>query len=164
MGENTLALHAALCRPDREGYLRIQYPEIAPSLPQGRDDAFGIVGTAIHHGQQNAVDFQRWVDLPPYLSHRSQQQLQTLGGQVVGLTWDKNAVRHCQSVDGQHTQRWHTIDQNVVIIPLDRAQVAAQHKFPAYGVHKTYLKTGQANVGGHQIDTLNIFQDAPVLW
>ena len=164
MGENALTLYATLCRPDRERHLRIQYPEITSGLPQGRDDAFCIVGTAIHHGQQDAIDFQQWVDLSPYLGHRSQQQLQALGGQVVSLTWDKNTVRRCQSVDGQHTQRGHTIDQNVIIIPLDRAQVATQHKFPAHGVHKTYLKTGQADVGGHQIDTLNILQNAPVLW
>ena len=81
MGENALALHATLCCPDREGYLCIQYPEIAPSLPQGCNDVFRVVSTVIHHSQQDAVDFQRWVDLPPYFGYRSHQQLQALGGQ-----------------------------------------------------------------------------------
>ena len=43
MDENALALHAALCRPDREGYLRIQYLEIVPGLPQGRDNVLVLL-------------------------------------------------------------------------------------------------------------------------
>ena len=39
------------------------------------------------------------------------------------------AVRCRQSVDGQHTQRGHTDNENIVIVPLDRSQVAPREPY-----------------------------------
>ena len=40
----------------------------------------------------------------------AQQGKKVLLVEVVGLAGNKNAVRRCQGVDGQHTQRGHTVD------------------------------------------------------
>ena len=39
-------------------------------------------------------------------------------------------------------------------------KTTTKHKLPAHGVHKAHLKAGQADVGGHKVNTLNVLQDA----
>ena len=50
------------------------------------------------------------------------------------------------------------------ILPLQRVQILPQDGLTAHGVHQRYLHTGQLDVGGHQIYTLRVMQDACLLY
>ena len=47
----------------------------------------------------------------------------------------------CQRIDGQHTQRRHTVKKNVIIILFDCIQVLPENGFPAHGIDQCYLHT-----------------------
>lgn len=61
------------------------------------------------------------------------------------LKEDLHAYQHivgsCQRIDGQHTQRRHTVKKNVIIILFDCIQVLPENGFPAHGIDQCYLHT-----------------------
>lgn len=81
------------------------------------------------------------VDLPLDLVDGSKQLFQTLCRKVCCLNRYQHIVGSCQRIDGQHTQRRHTVKKNVIIILFDCIQVLPENGFPAHGIDQCYLHT-----------------------
>ena len=106
---------------------------------------------------------QSGVDLPTHLTDGLQQLLHPLGRKILCLYGNENAVRSCQGVDGQHSQRRHTVDENVIIVSSNGFQILFQDGFPAQGVYQRYLHAGKGDVGGQQVNALRMRKDS-VRW
>ena len=71
VGVYTLALHAAFLCPDRAGDLGAENIDLAAvSLAQKGGDLFRKVRAAVHHRQQDTINLELGVDLPPYFANR----------------------------------------------------------------------------------------------
>ena len=161
MGEDALALGAGLFGPDRVGYLGAEYLDFAAvGLPQQGCNLFSKVGAVVHHRQQDAVDLELGVQLPLDLVDGGQQLLQALGGQILRLNGDYDPVGGGQGVDREHTQGGLTVNQDMGILSLHCVQILPQDGLPAHGVHQADLHAGELDVGGHQVHTLRVVQDA----
>ena len=67
---NAFALGADLRRPDGLRNVRREHFQFAAvGVAQQRTDLAGVVCSAIHHRQQNPVDAQLRIDLPPYFGN-----------------------------------------------------------------------------------------------
>ena len=111
------------------------------ALPNQIADVLGVIGAAVHHRQKNPFDFQFGVDLSLDLVDGSKQLFQTLCRKVCCLNRYQHIVGSCQRIDGQHTQRRHTVKKNVIIILFDCIQVLPENGFPAHGIDQCYLHT-----------------------
>ena len=74
----------------------------AVGTPNQVVDLLSIVGAAVSHGQQDALDFQFRVDLPSDLLHGLQKLFQAFRRQVLRLHRNQGGVRRCQCIHGQH--------------------------------------------------------------
>ena len=71
MLENAPAYGTDLRSTDRPGNGLVEHFDLAAvSTPNQVVDLLPIVGAAVRHSQQDALDFQFRVDLPPDLLHR----------------------------------------------------------------------------------------------
>ena len=147
MGVDARSLGGDFRGPHGAGNLRIKHLDApAVGIADQRSNFPGVGGSRVHHGHEDAVDLQPRVDLPMHLGDGLQQLLQTLGGKVVGLHRDDDPIRCRKGVDGQHAQRRHAVDEDVII----RLAVVVQHIFQrglaAHGVDQGHLHAGQRNV------------------
>ena len=79
MLEDTLAHSTDFRSTDRPGNGLVEHFDLAAvSTPNQVVDLLPLVGAAVRHGQQNALDFQLGVDLPSNLLHGLQKLFQTL--------------------------------------------------------------------------------------
>ena len=80
VGKNALSSAAGFCGSDGKGDLRSEHTDFLAVVGAQRcNDLLGFVGAAIHHREQDAVDFQLRVDLPLDLCDGLHQQVQTFG-------------------------------------------------------------------------------------
>lgn len=142
MLEDTGSLCADFLCTDRAGNVGLVNLQLsAVALPNQIADVFGVVGAAVHHRQKNPFNPQFRVDLPLDLVDGSKQLFQTLCRKVCCLNRYQHIVGSCQRIDGQHTQRRHTVKKNVIIILFDCIQVLPENGFPAHGIDQCYLHT-----------------------
>ena len=80
--------------------------------------------------------------MPPHLIYRLQKLFQALGRKVLCLYGDNHAVRSGESVDGQHPERGHTVDEHIVVLALHAIQVLLEYLFSVHGVDEGYFHTG----------------------
>ena len=103
---DALALGADLRCPDRLRNVRCEHFQlVAVGIAQQRTDLAGVICSAVYHRQQNPVDAQLRIDLPPYLGDGLQELFQTLGGKILRLHGNENAIRCRKRVDREHPQR-----------------------------------------------------------
>jgi hypothetical protein len=95
-------------------------------------------------------------DLSPHFVHGLQKLLQSFGREVFCLNGNENAVCGSKRIDCQHTERRHTVQQNVVVIALHGIKVLLQDFFAAHGVHKRDFHAGQFYIGRHEINPLAV--------
>ena len=129
-------------------------------LPDQIADLLSVVGAAVGHGQQNTLNFQLRVDLPPNLLHGLQKLLQAFCRQVLCLHRNQSSVCRRQCVNGQHPQRWHTVQQNKIVLPLGAVQHLLEHLLPVHTVHEGYFQPCQFDVGRNQVNALCMLQNA----
>ena len=99
------------------GNLRIKHPNpAAVALADHGAHILGKIGAVVHHGQKNTADPQALVDALLDALHRLQQLVHALGGQIVRLHGDDNAVRSGQGIQRNETQGGRTVDENIVIV------------------------------------------------
>ena len=75
------------------------------ALPNQIADLLAIDGAVVRHGEQDTLDFQLRIYLPPDFANRLQELLQTFGGEILRLHWNQCGVCRSQRIDGQHSQR-----------------------------------------------------------
>ena len=147
MGKDALTLGAGLLGPDRVGYLRIEYLDVpAVGLPEQGADLPGKVGPAVHHRQQDAVNEQLGIDLPPHLAHGLQELFKPFRREVLRLDGDDQAIGSGQGVDGEHTQGGLAVQQDVGVLFPNRVQILPQDGLAAHGVHQRHLHAGELDV------------------
>ena len=76
---------------------------------QSGHDLPSFIGSGIHHGKKNAIDFELRVNLSSDLRDGVQKKIQTFGGQKRWLRGDDDAVCGREGVDGHHTKRRRTV-------------------------------------------------------
>ena len=130
-----------LCTDGTGNICLVDFQLSAVALPNQIADVLGVVGAAVHHRQKNPFDFQFGVDLSLDLVDGSKQLFQTLCRKVCCLNRYQHIVGSCQRIHGQHTQRRHTVQKNVIIVLFDRIQVLSENGFPAHGIDQSYLHT-----------------------
>jgi len=81
-------------------------------------------------------------------------------GSLMGLCWDNHAVSSRKSVDCQHPQARHTVNEDSIVILFHFIDAGFQHAFTAYGVNQPYFQPRQLNVGREQVNALVMVQDA----
>ena len=70
------------------------------------------------------------------------------------------SISDSQRIQSDHTKRRHTINQYIVIIVFDLAQIASQNGFTAHCGHKHHFHSRQLDVGREQIDIFLVMQNA----
>ena len=81
MLENARAHGTDFRSTDRPGNSLLEHLDLAAvSTPNQIVDLLSIVGAAVGHGQQDALDFQLGVDLPPDFLHSLQKLFQAFRG------------------------------------------------------------------------------------
>ena len=129
-------------------------------LPDQIADLFSVVGAIVGHGQQNTLNFQFRVDLPPDFLHRLQKLFQTLCRKILRLHGNQGSVCRRQCVDGQHPQRGHTVQQNKIVLPLGTVQHLFQHLLPVHAVYEGNIQPCQFDVGRDKVNALRMVQNA----
>ena len=163
MSKDALSGFRCFYCPNRPGDFGAEDPNlIAHGSAHGRNDGPGIVGAAVYHGEQNTVNVQSGIDLPSHAADRTQQQVQTFGGQIVGLGGDDDPICGNQGIDGHKAQGRHAINENVIVAFLQPLQYIPHNCFPAQSIDQHYFHTGQFNVAGEQIHMLFMPDDAIV--
>ena len=158
---NALALGADLCRPDGLRDVRREHFQLAAvGVAQQRTDLAGVVRAAVHHCQQNPVNTQLRIDLPPYLGDSLQELFQSFCRKILCLHGNENAVRCRKCVDREHPQRRHTVDEDVIIVTLYGVQILFKNLFARHGIHQRNLQTGQLDIRGHEVYPLRMMQNA----
>ena len=155
MLENALACRTGFSRTDRPwNSLLKNLQMLSVCLPNQVADLLSVVGAAVGHSQQDALNFQFRVDLPPYLLDSLQKLFQTLCGKVLRLHRNQGSVCRRQCVDGEHPQRGHTVQQDIIILPLCPLQHLFEHLFPVHAVHEGNFQPCQFDVGRNQVNAL----------
>ena len=111
------------------------FPAVA--LPNQIADVFKMVSCGCPPSSEESFNPQFRVDLPLDLVDGSKQLFKTTAaGKVCCLNRYQHIVGSCQRIDGQHTQRRHTVKKNVIIILFDCIQVIPENGFPAHGISR----------------------------
>ena len=70
------------------------------------------------------------------------------------------AICRRQRIQSDHTERRHTVNQYIVIIVFDLAQIASENGFTAHCGDKHHFHSRQLDVGREQIDIFLVMQNA----
>ena len=93
MGKDTFPIGSSFCRPDGVGDGRAKHLQLGSvGFSQKATDFPGVIGPAIYHSQQDAVDLQLRIDLLADFVDGLKQLLQTFGGQILGLDRNEDTV------------------------------------------------------------------------
>ena len=158
--ENAFSGRAGFGSADRTGNGLVEHFDLAAvSTPDQIVDLLSIVGAAVGHGQQDALDFQLGVDLPPDFLHRLQKLFQALRRQVLRLHRNQGGVRRCQGIDGQHPKGRSAVQQNEIVFMLCPFQHLFQHLLPVHAVDNGNFPPCQFNVCRNQVNALRMVQD-----
>ena len=76
------------------------------------------------------------------------------------LHGNQRGVSRGQSVDGEHPQRGHTVQQDIIVLPLCPVQHLFEHFLPVHAVYQSHLQSCQFDVGRDKVYALCMVQDA----
>ena len=101
MGEDAFPFSTALDCPDAHGDLAIEHLHAAAVCGTDKvNNVPGEVGTAVHHGDENAFHLEIGVHFALYLAVGLEQQLQSFCREELRLGGDQHAVGCDKRVDG----------------------------------------------------------------
>ena len=100
---------------DRPGNGLVEYFQmLSVALPNQIADLLAVDGAAVRHSEQDALDFQLRVYLPPHFANCLQKLFQTLGREVLRLHRNQCRVCRRQCIDSEcspaeynRTRVWH---------------------------------------------------------
>ena len=98
--------------------------------------------------------------MPLCPGNRSHELFHAFQRKVVRLHWYQNLICCRQSVDGQHPQRRAAVQEYNVVLVADGVQVFPQDGFPAHDVHQRDFHCGKVDVGGEEVHTFLLVEDA----
>ena len=116
MLENALTHGTDLRSTDRPGNGLVEHVDLtAVGTSNQVVDLLSVVGAAVGHGEQDALDFQFRVDLPSDFLHGLQKLFQAFCRQILRLHRNQGGVCRCQCIDGQHPKGRSAVQQNEII-------------------------------------------------
>ena len=71
-----------------------------------------------------------------------------------------DAVRRTQCVQRHHAQRWHTVDEGIVVTILHGGQKLPHDRFTAHGIDQRDLQRRQFDVCRQQVNAGIVMQNA----
>ena len=146
---------------DRPGNGLVEYFQmLSVALPNQIADLLAVDGAAVRHSEQDALDFQLRVYLPPHFANCLQKLFQTLGREVLRLHRNQCRVCRRQCIDSEHPQRGSAVQQNIIVLAFGTVQHLFEHLFPVHAVDKGNFHSCQLNVGRDKVNTLIMVQDA----
>ena len=107
---------------------------------------------AVNLCQQNPQNGQPGIQPSMYLANSLDKLLQTLYRKISRLHRDQHTVRCYQGIDGDHSQRRHTINQDIIISGFYPVQVQAKHLLPAHNIYKGSFQSGKFDVGRNKVN------------
>ncbi len=137
---------------------------LSVGLPNQIADLLPIDCAAVRHGEQDALNFQLWIYLPPYFLHSLKQLLQTFRRKILRLHRNQSGICRRQCIDCQHTERGGTVDQDIVVLAFCVFQHLFHHFFPAHGIHQSHFQPGQFDVGRDKVNALRMVQNPFAGW
>jgi hypothetical protein len=93
-------------------------------------DIRGQVRAAVEHRQHDALDGKGGIEVVTDEVERGDQLGEALQGVVLALGWDQHRLGRGEGIDGQQTERWRAIDEDVVVVGGGDAQDAGQTALP----------------------------------
>ena len=147
MLENTLTHGTDFRSTDRPGNGLVEHLDLAAIGTSNQVvNLLPVVGAAVGHGEQDALDFQFGVDLPSDLLHGLQKLFQALCRQVLRLYGNQGGVCRCQCIHGQHPKGRGAVQQNKVVFMLCTFQHLLEHLFPVQAIDKGNFQPCQFDV------------------
>ena len=137
---------------------------LSVGLPNQIADLLPIDGAAVRHGEQDALNFQFQVYLPPYFLHCLKQLLQPFCRKILCLHRNQCGICRCQRIDRQHTERGSAVNQNIVVLAFCAFQHLFHHFLPAHGIHQSHFQSGQFDVGRDKVNALRMVQNPFAGW
>lgn len=137
-------------------YFIIEHYKEANKQAELYDDLADLVEAAV---QTDTVDSQARINVLPDLSNGLHQLGHSLCRKILRLHGNDYAICRRQRIQSDHTERRHTINQYIVIIVFDLAQIASQNGFTAHCGDKHHFHSGQLDVGREQIDIFLVMQN-----
>src|SRR5664280_1174583 len=108
-------------------------------------DLRGQDGSFVKHSHQDTQQGKVWIQTLLDQTDRPQQVRQPFQGIVLTLDGDDDFVCRCQCVEGQKTERWRAVDDDIIPGPVQGSQAALKNVLAA--VH-----AGQFQLGARQVD------------
>ena len=114
----------------------------------------GKVGAAVHHGKQDAVNAQLWIDAALHTVDGLQQLRHPFCGQIMTLHGNDHAVCRRKGIEGHDVQRGGTIDEYIIVCLFRFFQILPQLLLPVDRAMECHFDTGKLDVGGKKVHAL----------
>ena len=134
----------------RRGWLAVR--AMVPRLV----DLVGQTQTAVVHGQQEAFYLQFGIQLALDDADGVEQLGDTLQGKVLTLHGDDDRIGGRQRVHCDKSQRWRTVDDDIVVFPFHLRQQILEHPLAMLHIEHLYLCTHQVDVGRYDVQTVDV--------
>ncbi len=95
-----------------------------------------------------------------YVADGLNQLLKAFYGQIGCFHRDKHIICRHKGIYGNHPQRGHTINQNIVVPLPHFLQELAHYCLPAHDVHKRSFQSGKFNICRDKVNPLFMADDA----
>ena len=110
-------------------------------------DLFGNERSSVIHGQHDALNLERLVQVLPNKRDGVHQLRKSFQRIIFALDGDDRAVCRRQRVDGQKPQRRRTVDENVIKLLLDGQKRGTQYLVAVLFVDEIHLRPRQIDIG-----------------
>ena len=163
--EDTFSGRAGFGGTDRARNRLLEHLQmLSVGLPNQIADLLPIDCAAVRHGEQDALNFQFRVYLPPYFLHGLQKLFQTFCRKILRLHRNKRGICRRQCIDRQHTERGSAVNQDIVILALCAFQHLFHHFLPTHSIHQSHFQSGQFDIGRDKVNALRMVQNPFAGW
>ena len=130
---------------------RLEDPIAEMPSDLGRDVG-GQVRPAIEHGQDDALEGERRIEVVADEVDRAEQLGQPFECVVLALERHEDRVRGRQCIDGEQSERWRAVDEDVVVAIRDASDEATEAAFPRFERSELDLGPGERDRRGNDVD------------
>src|SRR5271157_5162540 len=145
----------SLCQANVSRYHGLKYlfseeaPQVVGYLPRER-------GSLIIHRQDDPLDLERWIQVPPNAHQGVEEFGDTLERQVLTLNRNQHRIRGDQRVQRKQIERWRAIENRKAIMVLNRAKEGLQPEFAVVGIDKLHCCSSKILVSRKQVETFHL--------
>src|SRR5215469_4571043 len=138
-----LTMARRLCQPDITRNDSDEKP-VAEVLAKGVSDLLRQVCAVVVHSQQDALDFDFWIEGGADPLERGDQLGDALKSEILSLHWHNERIGSCQHVECEEVEGRGAVENHEVVFALDRLQGLAQTDGPVF-------RAGEFDIGAGQV-------------